>query len=100
MADRSNEESAITQSFQGLLAIAEAYPDLKASENFLALQKSLSEVENEILDARTIFNNAVRRNNTLVQSFPSNIIARIFNFQNAEYFALELATQRAVPRVE
>jgi LemA protein len=100
IADRTTEESAITQSLQGLLAIAEAYPDLKASENFLALQNSLSDVENEIQDARSVFNSAVRKNNTLVQSFPSNIIAKIFNFQNAEYFSLELATQRAVPEVK
>jgi len=100
VAERTAEESAITQSFQGLLAIAEAYPDLKASQNFLALQNSLVDVENEILDARTVFNSAVRKNNTLVQSFPSNIIARLFNFRSAEYFALELATQRSVPEVK
>ena len=99
IADRTAEESAITQSLQGLLAVAEAYPDLKASQNFLALQHSLSVVENEIQDARSVFNSAVRRNNTLVQSFPSNILAKLFNFQTANYFSLELATQRAVPEV-
>ena len=100
MEDRTVEESAITQSLQGLLAVAEAYPDLKASQNFLALQHSLSDVENEIQDARSVFNSAVRRNNTLVQSFPSNIIAKLFNFKTANYFSLELATQRSVPKVE
>lgn len=97
---RTAEESAITQSFQGLLAIAEAYPDLKASQNFLSLQNSLIDVENEILDARSVFNYAVRKNNTLAQSFPSNIIAKIFNFKNAQYFSLELATQRSLPEVK
>lgn len=98
--DRTAEESAITQSLQGLLAIAEAYPDLKASENFLTLQRSLIDVEKEIMDARSAFNTAVRKNNTQVQSFPSNILAKIFNFQTAEYFSLELATQRSVPEVK
>jgi len=100
LADRTAEESAITQSLQGLLAVAEAYPDLKASQNFLALQNSLSEVEEEILDARSAYNNSVRKNNTLVQSFPSNVLAKLFNFQSAQYFTLELATQRAVPEVK
>lgn len=100
IAERTAEESAITQSLQGLLAIAEAYPDLKASQNFLALQHSLVEVESEIMDARSVFNTSVRKNNTLVQSFPSNIIAKIFNFQSAQYFSLELTTQRSVPEVK
>ena len=100
IGERTQEESVITQSLQGLLAVAEAYPDLKASQNFLALQHSLADVENEIQQARSEFNAAVRKNNTLVQSFPSNIIAKIFKFENAEYFSLELATERSLPRVE
>jgi len=100
LADRTAEESAITQSLQGLLAVAEAYPDLKASQNFLALQNSLSDVEEEILDARGAYNNSVRKNNTLVQSFPSNVLAKLFNFHSAQYFTLELATQRAVPEIK
>lgn len=100
LAERSAEESAITQSLQGLIALAEAYPDLKASQNFLALQASLSDVEKEIQDARVEFNAAVRKNNTLVQSFPSSIIARLFNFRSAEYFSLELATQRSMPEIK
>ena len=98
--ERTREESAITHSLTGLLAVAEAYPDLKASHNFLALQHSLADVENDIQQARAAFNAAVRDNNTLVQSFPSNIIAKIFKFENAAYFSLELATERSVPKVE
>ena len=100
IVDRTAEESAITQSLQSLLAVAEAYPDLKASQNFLALQHSLADVENEIQTARSIFNTAVRKNNTLVQSFPSNIIAKIFNFETANYFSLELVTERSLPEVK
>ncbi len=73
--------------------------DLKASQNFLALQHGLNEVEKEIAVARQRFNGAVRKLNTLVQSFPSNFIARIFNFREAQYFSLELATERGVPDV-
>lgn len=100
LSERSVEENAITQSLQGIIALAEAYPDLKASQNFLTLQTSLSDVENEIQDARLVFNASVRKNNTLVQSFPSNIIARLFNFSTAEYFSLELATQKTVVEVK
>jgi len=99
-ASRTADESAITQSLQGVLALAEAYPDLKASHNFLALQHSLNDVEKEIQDSRVQFNNAVRKNNTLIQSFPSNILAKLFKFEMQEYFTLELATQRAVPEVK
>lgn len=100
LRERSAEESAITQSLQGLMALAEAYPDLKASQNFMTLQTTLSEVEKEIQEARLVYNAAVRKNNTLVQSFPSNIIARLFNFGTADYFSLDLVTQRAMPEVK
>ena len=100
LADRATEESAITQSLQGLIALAEAYPDLKASQNFLTLQHNLSDVEKEIQDARSEFNIAVRKNNTLIQSFPGNIIAKLFKFKAAEYFSLELVTQRSLPKVK
>ncbi len=96
---RTEEESVISQSLQRLLAVAESYPDLKASHNYLDLQKSLSEVEKEIQTARLLYNSAVRKNNVLVESFPSNLIAKIFKFKTAEYFSLELATQRAVPDI-
>jgi len=99
-ADRSIDESTVSKSFQNLLALAEAYPDLKASNNFLSLQQSLNDVEREIQEARNKFNTAVRKNNTLVQSFPSNFMAKIFNFNNAEYFTLELATEKSVPEIK
>ncbi len=99
MVDRTEHESAISQSLQNLLAVAEAYPDLKANQNFLMLQHSLNEIEKEVQTARQQYNGAVRRKNTLVQSFPSNLIARLFNFRSTEYFSLELATQRELPKV-
>lgn len=97
---RIEEESRISKSLGGLLALAEAYPDLKASENFLSLQKSLDEVELEIQNARNRYNRYVSRLNTRVESFPSSLIANKFGFTRQEYLSLELATQREMPDVD
>lgn len=97
---RAASESRISHSLDGLLALAEDYPDLKASQNFLSLQARLSEVETDIQTARQKFNRAVRRYNTHVDSIPSNLIARKFGFTRVEYFTLELATQREVPDID
>jgi len=99
-AGRGRDESAISRSLSSVLAVAEAYPELKASHNFLELQKNLNQIEEDIQKARQAYNRSVRRLNTLVQQFPSNIIARIFRFKRREYFTLELATQRDLPDVE
>ncbi len=96
---RLEDESKISRSLRGVLAWAEAFPDLKASENFLALQNSLDEIEEDIQKARHLYNRYIGRFNTLVESFPAVYIARKFNFEKQEYFALELATQRALPEV-
>jgi len=96
---RLESESRITHSLSGLLAVAEAYPDLKASVNFLELQKSLMEIESDIQDARVRYNKYVARLNTLVESFPSSLIATKFGFQKQHYFSLDLATQRELPEV-
>lgn len=100
IAAREDEESRITRSLRTILAVAESYPDLKASSNFLALHHSLDEVEAEIQEARNRYNYAVRRFNTLVESFPSSLIAGMFAFERRTYFALELATQRETPVVD
>ena len=81
-----------------LLAIAEDYPDLKASENFLDLQQSLSDVENQIQLARRYYNGAVRHHNTLIQSFPDMLIARPFGFTDAEYFDADLPDENSSPK--
>ncbi len=100
LPDRVEEESKISRSLRGILAWAEAFPELKASENFLALHASLDEIEADIQRARELYNRYVGRFNTLVESFPALYIARRFNFVKQEYFALELATQRAMPEVQ
>jgi len=82
-----------------LFAVAENYPDLKASQNFIELQDSLREVEDQIQLARRYYNGAVRDLNILVESFPSNIIANMFKFIEAEFFELEDPDERAVPGV-
>jgi len=97
--DRLESESRITHSLSGLLAVAEAYPDLKASVNFLEMQKNLMEIEADIQDSRVRYNKFVARLNTLVESFPSSLIAMKFGFEKQDYFSLDLATQRDLPEV-
>jgi len=96
---RLEEEQKIARNIGGLLAVAEAYPDLKASGNFLDLQKTLDEIEEDIQRARNRYNNYISRFNTMVESFPASVIAGKFNFVRQEYLALELATQREMPDV-
>jgi len=96
---RLENESRITHSLSNLLAVAEAYPDLKASVNFLELQKNLAGIEEDIQAARVRYNDIVARLNTLVESFPSSLIAARFGFEKKEYFSLDLATQRELPTV-
>lgn len=98
--NRVEEETRISKSLRGLLALAEAYPDLKASANFIDLQNSLDEIEEDIQKARNRYNSFVGRFNTLVESFPATFIARKSGFEKQNYFALDLATQRELPEVE
>jgi len=100
VAERGEKETEISQAIQNLLAVAEDYPDLKANQNFLDLQNNLDEIEEQIQQARRYYNGAVRDFNTLVESFPSNIIAKYFRFRNAEFFQIDLATHRTLPKVE
>ena len=92
-------ENMLTQTLRQLFALAEAYPDLKANQNFLDLQGQLSEIEEQIQFARRYYNGTARDMNILVQSFPSNVVARSFGFTEAEYFEIELTTEREAPKV-
>ena len=98
------QRSAVEQELSSLLGrifvAVENYPDLKADRNVLELQKQLNQIEEDIQMARRYYNGAVRENNILVESFPSNIIARLFNFSKAEYFELEDEAARQVPKVD
>jgi len=99
IAQRGEHEAEVSKAIQTLLAVAEAYPQLKANENFLDLQNNLDDIETNIQSARRFYNGAVRDFNILVESFPSNLIARIFNFQPAQFFELETEAERQVPQV-
>jgi LemA protein len=99
MSNRVEEESQISKSLRGILAVAEAYPDLKASGNFMELQNNLNEIEEDIQKARNRHNSSVNRFNTLVESFPSKYIAQKYGFEKQKYFSLDLATQRELPEV-
>jgi len=97
---RAKHETAFSRSLGRLFALAEDYPDLKASEGFQQLHSSLVEIEDHLQYARRYYNGAVRDNNNLVEAFPSNIIAGSFKFTLAEFFEIELASQRSAPNVD
>jgi LemA protein len=96
---RGEAETALTRSIKGIFALAEAYPALQANRNFTDLQQTLTEIEDQIQYARRYYNGTVRDFNTLVQSFPSNLIASLCNFETKEYFELELLTEREAPDI-
>ena len=98
--ERAAVESRLGSALVRLLAVAENYPDLKASNNFHALQEELSDIENHIQMARRYYNGAVRNLNTLVESFPSNLIAQRFDFTKAEYYEIDDPAERALPKVD
>jgi LemA protein len=97
--EQSKAENMLTSTLRQLFAVAENYPELKANTNFLNLQDNLSQIEGDIQNARRYYNAVVRDNNIKVESFPSNIIASIFNFKKREFFEMEEG-ERAVPKVE
>ena len=99
VASRAQAEGALSVALGKLLAVAESYPDLKASGNFLELQQQLSALENELQMARRYYNGAVRNLNVLAQSFPSNLIAGMFNFGAAELFVIDKPEQKDAPKV-
>ncbi|WP_456480818.1 LemA family protein [Oceanithermus sp.] len=94
------EEAELSRELERLLAVAEAYPELKASTNFLSLQRQLVEVEGALQQARRHYNGSVRAYNTLLESFPAMYLARSFGFTPARYFELPLATEAWSPEVE
>ena len=89
LGDKAKAENMLTGALKSLFAVAEAYPDLKANQNFLELQRELSDTENKIQAARRFYNGNVRDLNTSVESFPSNIVANWFKFTLMEFFELE-----------
>ena len=97
---RAAAEGILSQALGKLMAVAEAYPDLKASQNFLQFQGELSNTENEIQLSRRYYNGTARDLNTAVESFPSNILANIFHFEKVQFFEIDNPADRAVPTVK
>jgi LemA protein len=96
---QANAERALSGSIGKLMAVAEAYPDLKASQNFLELQKELSEIEDNIQMARRYYNGAVRNLNISIQSFPDVIVARMLGFREEPFFELESRAEAVAPQI-
>jgi LemA protein len=97
-AERGQAEGALTGALRGLFALAEAYPQLRAAENFGQLQSTLAQIEEAVQNARRYYNAVVRDLNTKVQQFPSNIVAGMFGFGNREFFEIPDG-DREVPKV-
>ncbi len=96
---RAEGEAQLSQPLRGLFALAESYPDLKASASFQSLQASLGEIEESVQSARRYFNAVVRDLNTTIQVFPSNLVAGFFQFRSRAYFELDRPDERQVPKV-
>ena len=96
---RAQAEGQLSQALRGLFALAESYPDLKATANFQSLQASLGEIEEATQNARRYFNAVVRDLNTAIQEFPSNLVAGFFQFRPRAYFELDRPDDRQVPKV-
>ncbi len=99
VGDKAQVEGALGAALANLFAVAENYPDLKASQNFIQLQQSLADIEDQIQLARRYYNGAARNLNILIGSFPSNLVAQNFGFTPVEYFEIQEPADRAVPRV-
>lgn len=100
LSDRSSSERSLATAVGGVFALAEAYPDLKANTNFLGLQKSLTEIEDNVQYARRYYNAVVRDFNTLTETFPAVLVAGPAGFHAREFFQLDDASQRAAPQVK
>jgi LemA protein len=99
IGEKGEIENALSRSLGSLMAVAEGYPDLKANQNFLQLQKDLTEIEDQIQTARRYYNGTARNLNIAVESFPGNIVAKLFTFAQAEFFVVDDATDRQAPQV-
>ena len=100
VAETAGQETKLSRSLTRLFALAEAYPDLKASEGFQQLHSSMVEIEDHLQFARRYYNGAVRDNNNAVESFPSNLVAGLFGFKIAEFFEIEFSSHRQAPNVD
>jgi len=96
---QSKAEADLSGALSRLLAVVENYPDLKANQNFLALQEELTSTENKISFSRQFYNDAVLGYNNKTQMFPSNMVANVTGFKASEFFEVEVAAERGAPEV-
>jgi len=99
VAQQAQAEGNLSRALGQFFVVVEAYPDLKANQNFLALQEELTSTENKIGFARQFYNDQVMRFNNKIQMFPSNVVAGAFSFPAAEFFETEEAAEREAPKV-
>lgn len=100
MKEHGQAENILSSTLKSLFAVAENYPDLKANQNFIELQRELTDTEDKIQAARRFYNSMVRDFNTLVQIFPNSIIAGMFNFKSREFFELESEAEKEPVKVK
>lgn len=100
LQEKGKAENALSSTLKTLFAIAENYPDLKASTNFLELQRELRDTEDKIQAARRFYNTNVRDLNTKIEMFPASMVAKLFNFKSMEFFQVEENAVREVPNVK
>jgi LemA protein len=98
--DHAEAENMLSSTLKSIFALSENYPDLKANQNFLELQRELSDTENKIQASRRFYNANVRDLNIKIETFPSNLIAKIFNFSKLDFFELEEGAAREPVKVE
>jgi LemA protein len=99
VAEQGKAEGQLNEALSRFLLVVENYPDLKASQNFLALQEELTTTENKVGFSRQFYNDQVLKFNTKIESVPTNIIAGMFNFKQADFFEIETPSEREVPKV-
>jgi LemA protein len=99
VGEKSQAEGVLSEALSRFNLVVENYPDLKANQNFLALQEELTSTENKISFARQSYNDQVMFYNNKIEMFPSNIIAGMFNFSKEEFFQIEDKTEKEVPKV-
>ncbi len=98
--EKGAAENMLSSTLKTLFAVSESYPELKASANFVELQKELRDAEDKVQAARRFYNSNVRDLNIKIESFPNSIIAKLFNFKQMELFELTVAEEREVPQVK
>ncbi len=100
VAEQEKAENNLNKALMNLYAVAEQYPDLKANTNFINLQNQIESLEGEIEKSRRYYNGTVRENNILVETFPSNIVAKMFGFVKQKFFELTNVMERETPQIK